>query len=339
MIKTLRKVSPPPPKNYARGTARERLQQFWDVFGKEDTVLVAINADPDALASAMAVKRLLRYRVKSVVIAHPNEIRRMNNVTMVQRLKIPLERLGNVKTSEFSKIVMVDSQPNHLPCFEKLKIDAIIDHHPIVVEWLCPFVDIRPDYGATASIMVEYLRAAGITLSTGLATALFYAIKVDTSNFEKSTRVADGVAFRYLFDLANRDLVRKFELTDLRRSELRYFTIGLHKLKYSKRRYYSHIGKVPSPDVLVIVADFLNHVGEIDWVFVSGIHNDKLVVIFRCDGYRKNAGKLATRSFGALGSAGGHKQAARAEVPLKNLDMGEKEFTSESLLRLIMRHI
>ncbi|MDR3089498.1 MAG: DHH family phosphoesterase [Desulfobulbaceae bacterium] len=339
MAKSLRKASPPLPKNYARGTARERLQQFWDVFGKEDTVLVVINADPDALASAMAIKRLLRYRVKSVVIAHPNEIRRMNNVAMVQRLKIPLERLGTVKTSDFSKIVMVDSQPNHLPCFEKLKFDAVIDHHPIIVEWSFPYVDIRPDYGATASIMVEYLRAAGVKMSADLATALFYAIKVDTSNFEKSSRLADGVAFRYLFDFANRDLVRKFELTDLRRSELRYFTIGLQELKYSKGRYYSHIGKVSSPDVLVIVADFLNHVGEIDWVFVSGIHNEKLVVIFRCDGYRKNAGKLAIRSFGALGSAGGHKQAARAEVPLKNLDMGDKKFTSESLRRLIMRHI
>ncbi|MDR0478171.1 MAG: DHH family phosphoesterase [Desulfobulbaceae bacterium] len=339
MAKTLRTPVPPPPKNYARGTARERLQQFWDFFGKEDAVLVVINADPDALASAMAIKRLLRYRVKYVAIAHPNEIRRMNNVTMVQRLKIPLERLGNVKINDFSKIVMVDSQPNHLPCFEKLKVDVIIDHHPIVVEWSNPFVDIRPDYGATASIMVEYLRAADIKLSTGLATALFYAIKVDTSNFEKNAHLADRLAFRYLFDLANRDLMRKFELTDLRRSELRYFTIGLHNLKYSKNRYYSHIGRVPSPDVLVIVADFLNHVGGIDWVFVSGIHNDKLVVIFRCDGYRKNAGKLAARSLGALGSAGGHKQAARGEVPLKNLAMGEKEFTSESLQRLIIHHI
>jgi len=339
MTKTLGKAVPPLAEDYARGDARELLQQFWDIFGKEDAVLVVINADPDALASALAVKRLLRYRVKSVLIAHPNEIRRMNNVAMVQRLKIPLKRLGNVKVSDFSKIVMVDSQPNHLPCFEKLKIDAIIDHHPIVAQWSFPFVDIRPGYGATASIMVEYLRAAGIKLSAALATALFYAIKVDTSNFEKNSCLADGVAFRYLFDLANRDLVRKFELTDLRRSELRYFFIGLQKLKYFKGRYYSHIGKISSPDVLVIVADFLNHVGDIDWVFVSGIHNDRLVVIFRCDGYRKNAGKLAIRSFGSLGSAGGHKQAARAEVPLKNLDMGEKEFTSDSLRRLIMRHI
>lgn len=322
-----------------RSTAKERLHAFWDIFAKDDEVLVVINADPDALASAMAVKRLLRYRVKNIVIAHPNEIRRLNNVAMVERLKIPLERLSAIKVGDYSKIVMVDSQPSHLPCFEKLKIDVIIDHHPLVTDWNATFVDIRPDYGATATMLVEYLRAASLKPSVDLATALFYAIKVDTRNFEKKSRLADGIAFRYLFDIANRDLVRKFELTDLRRSELKYFHIALQGLKYSKRRYYTHIGRVRSPDVLVIIADFLNHVGEIDWVFVSGIHGEKLVVIFRCDGYRKSAGKLASRTFGVLGSAGGHKEAARAEVPLKNLELGDKEFTSDSLRRLIMRHM
>ncbi len=151
--------------------------------------------------------------------------------------------------------------------------------------------------------------------------------------------LADGISFRYLFNIANRDLVRKFELTDLRRSELKYFKIALSELKYSKRRYYSHIGRVRSPDVLVIVADFLNHVSDIDWVFVSGIHGEKLVVIFRCDGYRKSAGKLASRIFSSLGSAGGHKGAARAEVPMKKLELNSKEFSSETLKRLIMRHI
>jgi len=330
---------PFPCKQNYKNTAKNRLNAFLKVFEKEDTVLVIINADPDALATAMAVKRLLRYKVKSVTVAHPNEIRRLNNVAMVKRLRIPIERLKDVKIDQFSKRVMVDSQPDHLPCFEKIKIHAIIDHHPISGEFDSEFIDIRPEYGATSSMAVEYLRAAGLKPSVALATALFYGIKVDTQDFEQKSVLADGISFRYLFNIANRDLVRKFELTDLRRSELKYFSTALSELKYSKGRYYSHLGRVRSPDVLVIVADFLNHVGEIDWVFVSGIHGEKLVVIFRCDGYRKSAGKLADRIFGSIGSAGGHKGAARAEVPLKNLDLGEKEFSSDTLKRFIMRHI
>ncbi len=322
-----------------RTSARERLHGFWDVFDKEDEVLVCINADPDALACALAIKRLLRYRVKSVTIAHPNEIRRLNNVSMVERLKIPLERLGNVRVHDYSKKVLVDSQPSHLPVFEKIEWDAIIDHHPITGEYSSPFVDIRPQYGACSTMLVEYLRAGNMKPSVALATALFYAIKVDTQDFSKQSVLADGISFRYLFNIANRNLVKKFELTDMRRSELKYFNIALSNLTYTKGRYYTHLGKVRSPDILVNIADFLNHVDKIDWVLVSGIHGEKLVVIFRCDGYRKSAGKLAERIFAEVGSAGGHKEAARAEVPLKNLSLGEKEFSTQTLKRLATRHM
>jgi nanoRNase/pAp phosphatase (c-di-AMP/oligoRNAs hydrolase) len=323
----------------ARKTAKERLHEFWNVFEKEDDVLVIINADPDALACALAIKRLLRYRTTSVIIAHQNEIRRLNNQIMVERLKIPLQRLKNIKICDYSKIVIVDSQPNHLPDFEKIKYNVIIDHHPLGGQWDADYIDIRPDYGAASTMIVEYLRAAGMKPSVALATALFYAIKVDTQDFEKRGGLADGISFRYLFGIANRNLVRKFELTDLRKSELRYFSEALTALKYSKRRYYTHVGRVRSPDVLVIIADFLNHVAEIDWVFVSGIHGEKLVVIFRCDGYRKSAGKLAIRAFGELGSAGGPKDSARAEVPLKKLEITEEEFTTITLKNLTMRHM
>lgn len=326
-------------KQAVRNTAKNRLTAFWAVFEKDDDVLVVINADPDALAAALAVKKLLRYKAKSVTITHPNEIRRVNNQEMVDRLKIPLVRLKEINPENYSKKVIVDSQPNHLPVFEKIAFDVIIDHHPVGGDWNSRVVDIRPDYGATSTMMVEYLRAAGMKPSVALATALFYGIKVDTQNFEQKSVLADGISFRYLFSIANRDLVRKFELTDLRRSELKYFNTALSVLKFSKGRYYSHVGRVRSPDVLVIIADFLNHVGEVDWVFISGIHGEKLVVIFRCDGYRKNAGKLASKTFGALGSAGGHKGAARAEVPVKNLNLKEKEFSTDTLKRLLLRHI
>jgi nanoRNase/pAp phosphatase (c-di-AMP/oligoRNAs hydrolase) len=322
-----------------RTSARERLHGFWDVFDKEDDVLVCINADPDALACALAIKRLLRYRVKSVIIAHPNEIRRLNNVSMVERLKIPLERLGNVKVQEFSKKVLVDSQPTHLPVFEKIEFDAIIDHHPLTGDYHSPFVDIRPQYGACSTMLIEYLRAGNMKPSVALATALFYAIKVDTHDFSKQSVLADGISFRYLFNIANRNLVKKFELADLRRSELKYFNIALSNLTYTKGRFYTHLGKVRNPDILVNIADFLNHVDKIDWVLVSGIYGEKLVVIFRCDGYRKSAGKLAERIFAEVGSAGGHKEAARAEVPLKNLSLGDKEFSTRTLKRLATRYM
>jgi nanoRNase/pAp phosphatase (c-di-AMP/oligoRNAs hydrolase) len=320
-------------------TAKERLRQFWDIFQKDDDVLVVINADPDALACAMAVKRLLRYRVKSITISYPNEVRRLSNITMMEVLKVQTEKLQSLKLSDYTKKVMLDSQPPHLPIFENMQFDAVIDHHPVTNSWKATYVDIRPDYGAAASIMVEYLRAAELKPSVYLATALFYAIKVDTHNFDKKARIADAISFRYLFDIANQNLVRKIELSELRMSELGYFKTALAEMKVSKGRLYAHVGRVRSPDILVIIADFLNQVHDISWVLVSGIHGERLVVIFRCDGYKRNAGKLAEKIFGEHGSAGGHREAARAEVPLKNLDLQDKIITTSTLKGLTTGHL
>ncbi|MBU0680030.1 MAG: DHH family phosphoesterase [Proteobacteria bacterium] len=320
-------------------TAKDRLHDFWDIFAKEDSVLIVISADPDSLASAMAARRLLRFRTKKVSIVYPNEIRRLSNIAMMDLLKIQAERVKSINKNEYTKFIVLDSQPSHNPSFEDITFDAIIDHHPITGDWRATLVDIRPDYGATASMMVEYLRAAGIKPSVSLATALFYAIKVDTHNFEKKAKLADAISFRYLFNIANQNLVRKIELSELRLSELNYFKTAFETMKVSNNRLYAHVGRVFNPDILVIIADFLNRVHQVSWVFISGIHGERLVVIFRCDGYRKNAGVLAKKAFGEIGSAGGHREAARAEVPLKNLDKQDQDFTTQILRRLTRRHL
>ena len=328
-------------RSASKNSAAARLNGLWAIFERSDTVLIVISADPDAIASAMALKRLLSYRVHSVAIGYPNEIRRLNNMTMVERLKVPIERLHTMPVKEYTTKILLDSQPNHLACFEKLTFNAVIDHHPVTTGWDAAFIDIRPEYGAVSSMMVEYLRAANIKPSVSLATALFYGIKVDTQNFQKQNmQVADSICFRYLFNIANLNLVRKFELTELRRSELRYFRTALNEVKATNRRAYVHLGRVSTPDILVIIADFFNRVEGFDWVIVSGVHGEKLVVIFRCDGYRKNAGKLAKATFGGFGPAGGHKEAARAESPLKNLPLREnQEFSTKTLIRLVTQHI
>lgn len=335
----LEKIADCVTRSESKNSALVRLNGLLEVFEKDDDVLIVISADPDALASAMAVKRLLRYRVRNVTIGNPHEIRRLNNLEMLKCLRLPIERLQNLKIDDYNKKILLDSQPFHHPTFENIEFDAVIDHHPVTEDWDAKFIDIRPNYGSLSSIMVEYLRAAGIKPSSALATALFYGIKVDTQNFEKSSLLADGISFRYLFNIANRNLVRKFELTDMRQSELKYFKTALNELRVRKRKAFVHVGRVWTPDVLVIIADFLNHVDQFDWVLVSGVHGERLVVIFRCDGYRKNAGNLATRIFGKLGVAGGHKEAARAEVPLKNLEFPDShEFSTQSLINMATAH-
>ena len=181
-------------------------------------------------------------------------------------------------------------------------------------------VDIRPKYGATASIMTEYLRAARIKPSAKLATALFHAIKTDTSNFERKTLLEDLKAFQFLFRRANIPLARRIEQADLRFDFLKYFRVALEEMQLRGGRMFVHLGEVLNPDVCVLVADFFMRLTCVDWSVVSGISEERLVIIMRNDGIRKNAGKLARESFGHLGSAGGHQSMSRAEILLEKLD-------------------
>jgi len=298
----------------------EKLRRFYDQFSGEDRVLVIINADPDSIASAMAVKRLLWRKTAGVTISSINIVQRPDNIAMIELLGVTLTHVDAIKEDQFNRFVIVDSQPDHHPSFARFSpLHVVIDHHP-VTDVKAAFTDIRPDYGATASILTEYLRAAGIKPSSKLATGLYHAIKNDTSNFERPSLVEDIRAFQFLHRHANIQLARKIEHAEIRPEYLKYFAMALQNKRIHAGRIYAHLGTVKNPDVCVLVADFFMRVHSITWSIVSGLCSQQLVIVFRNDGLRKDAGKLAKKAFASLGSAGGHKGMARAEIPLGNLE-------------------
>lgn len=299
-------------------SAKERLKTFYAQFSGDEQVLILINADPDAIASAMAVKRLLWRRVAGVTITHVNIIERPDNLAMIRLTGAKLVHINDVDQSRFSRFVLVDSQPSHHGRFGNVPYNVIIDHHPDT-QPKAGFADIRPKYGATASMMTEYLLAARIKPSAKLATALIYAIKTDTSNFEREALIEDIRAFQFMFRHANTHMVRKIEQSELKLEFLKHFKTALERMRRRKTKVFAHIGNVPSPDVLVLIADYFMRVNMVSWSVVSGRYDRKLIVVFRNDGIRKNAGKRARDSFGQFGSAGGHKSMARAEVPINEL--------------------
>ena len=301
-----------------KSSATQKIQQFYGQFQGDDTVLIVIVADPDAMASAMAVKRLLWRKVTSVDISSVNDVDRPDNLAMIQRLGIKLQRFSGLNLSVYSKFVIVDSQPNHHPAFARFEPDVIMDHQPDTGVQAA-VTDIRPQYGATATIMTEYLRAARIKPSTKLASGLLYAIKTDTRNFERQTLIEDVRAFQYLFRFANKHLVNKIEREEINLAYLKYYRRAIERKRKRKDWMFVHLGAVETPDVCVLIAEFFMRVRSVNWSIVSGIDDQMLVVVFRNDGLRKNAGRVAKLSFGQLGSAGGHKSMARAEVNLADL--------------------
>lgn len=306
-------------KNRPRNMA-EQVRRLLSLFGPEDRVLVSIAADPDALASALAFKRLLWRRVAGVTIARVNEISRPDNLAMVRLLKIPVEPLASLRPDDYSKRVLVDSQPRHHKAFARAAQHVVIDHHPLgeELEKAC-FSDIRPRYGATASILTEYLRAAGIKPSARLATALVYGIKNDTAGFQRPSLEQDVKAFQFLFPKANQSVLRNIEFSEMRLKDLEVLHQALEVYVVRRHCIFAHLGPCKNPDNLVQIADFFLKVDSVDMSVASGVHHNGLIIVVRNAGLRNNAGKLVEQAFGHLGSAGGHKSMARAEIPLPML--------------------
>jgi nanoRNase/pAp phosphatase (c-di-AMP/oligoRNAs hydrolase) len=235
---------------------------------------------------------------------------------MMDILRIPMVKIDEVDPEEYTRRILVDSQPDHSRILGSWSYDAIIDHHPRKKKWDARYVDIRPEYGACSTILVEYLRGAGIRPAMKLATALLYGIKVDTANFERDATAEDVRQFWHIFPYANTNRLQKIENSDLRESDLEYFKTALSNRVYIGKKTYAYLGKVPSADICVQIAEFFMRIYGVAWSFVAGVHGEALVVILRNDGFRKDAGRLANEAFGPFGSAGGHRGASRAEISL-----------------------
>ena len=168
--------------------------------------------------------------------------------------------------------------------------------------------------------MTEYLRAAKIVPSPRLATALFYGIKTDTANFVRECLPNDINAFRYLYSFVNMTIVKKIDSSEITRKTLSKFRVAIERLTFVDNIAYVHMEKVDNSDILVIIADFLMKLAEAKWSVVSGVYENKLILIFRNATFRGNAGKVAKRLFSRWGSfAGGHASAARVEIPMSNI--------------------
>jgi nanoRNase/pAp phosphatase (c-di-AMP/oligoRNAs hydrolase) len=320
-------------------STRAKLNELMELFSPEDTLLILIKPDPDSIASNLALKTLLLKSIKYATTGYVGEITRQENRALVKLLNIPMQRIEEIDLAEFNRTAILDGQPTHFDLFQDHHFDVIIDHHPITKGYDASFTDIRPTYGSTSTIMTEYLNAARIKPSTRLSTALLYGIKTDTNNFERDTRPEDVWAFRYLFPRANKNVLQKIELSELSPEILNYFKMAFDRMNILRDKIFVHMGKIGNPDVCVQLADFLMRVNNISWTVISSVADDNLVIILRSDGYRKNAGKMASKLFGDLGSAGGHRSSARAEIPLSNLRKRIRGFTEEAIEKWIIRRI
>ncbi len=302
---------------FSRSLTRARVQQYQRFFADADRVLIMLHndPDPDAMASGLALRNVLRRTKTTAIIGAMQGVTRPENLRMVNLLDIHVEPITPPLLREFDRIAMVDVQPHY---FGDLidRVDLVIDHHPEQPGYTALFKDIRADYGSTSTILTEHLRAVDVNISERTATALLYAIKSDTLFFNRQTNRVDIEAFSYLYPLADAALITKMEGAEITSDRLEYVMQAHRTGTLVDQVFCSYLGALPREDFIPYVADFFLQLEGVKWTLIAGVVGESLILSVRNLGYTKNAGEFVRRYFAEIGSAGGHRAMAKAVVPM-----------------------
>jgi len=302
---------------FSRSLTRARVQQYQRYLADADRVLIMLHndPDPDAIASGLALRNVLRRTKTTAIIGAIHGVTRPENLRMLNLLDIHIEAITPETLKEFERIAMVDVQPHYFTGLID-RVDLVIDHHPEQTGYTAVFKDIRPDYGSTSTILTEHLRAVDVNISERTATAMLYAIKSDTLFFNRQTNRVDLEAFSYLYPLADAALIRKMEGAEITLERLEYVMNAYRGGVLADQVFCAFLGQTPREDFIPYVADFFLQVEDVKWTIVAGIVSDTLIISVRNLGYTKNAGEFVRRYFSDVGSAGGHRAMAKAVVPI-----------------------
>jgi nanoRNase/pAp phosphatase (c-di-AMP/oligoRNAs hydrolase) len=303
---------------FSRSLTRARVQQYQRYFADAERVLIMLHndPDPDAMASGLALRNILRRTKTTAIIGAFQGVTRPENLRMVNLLDIHVEPITPESLKEYDRIAVVDVQPHYFGDLME-RVDLVIDHHPEQPGYTAVYKDIRPDYGSTSTILTEHLRAVDVNISERTATAMLYAIKSDTLFFSRSTNRVDLEAFSYLYPLSDAAMIRKMEGAEITLERLEYVMKAYQSGNLTGQVFCAFVGTSPREDFIPYVADFFLQLEDVKWTIIAGVVNDTLVVSVRNLGYTKNAGEFVRRIFADIGSAGGHRAMAKAVVPMR----------------------
>lgn len=271
------------------------------------------NPDPDALASAAALKFLAQELLgKEAVIAQGGIVGRAENRAMLTYLKIDLEPVGDLSFEGDVHVALVDTQPgrtnNSLPAGKVPTV--VIDHHPAYDSYeRVPFLDLRENYGATSTILTEYVRESRLEIESKIATALFYGIMAETQDLGRESTPADIAAAQFLYPYANKRRLGKIENARVPREYFAAFHEAIERAQIYDNVVVSVLPEVQYPDMVAEVADFLLRLDEVDWACAIGRYKDFLHVSLRTTEREVNAGDVLQQVLGSRW-AGGHDMIA-----------------------------
>jgi nanoRNase/pAp phosphatase (c-di-AMP/oligoRNAs hydrolase) len=290
------------------------------------------NPDPDSMASALAFSAICENEDLSSKIYHGGEISHQENLELVRLLKIELHQIQNedelaVALNNASKVVMIETavagENNVLP--KDFVPNIVLDHHPTSREITASdMVDVRSDVGALSSILTIYLQQLDVKVNQKLATALLYALKVDTKSFTRKVSPTDLRAAAFLSPFADENLLKRIESPPMSPTTMDVIGNAIVNREVKKGVMFSAVGYVEERDALPQAAEFLLRESEVKVVGLCGIRGYNIHISARSNDPSVHLGEVVTKAFSDLGSAGGHAGSAGVQISLDRVNIEDK---------------
>lgn len=318
-----------------------RLNRLSKVLDGARSMLIILQntPDPDAIAAAAALREIANVRHEiACSFGHSGTVLRAENLALLKYLGLNTRALSDLDLSRFDRLSMVDAQPGagNVTFDASLRLDVVIDHHPIRSETRSArFTDIRSRYGATSTILYEYLTAARIEIPTPLATAMVYGIRSDTQDLGRESTRADLEAFLDLYPLANARALGRIVQAQLPRNYFSKLRIALDQATVYGDRIVSNLGRLDSQEMVAEAADLLLRAEDVKWAMCLAVIDGWLHLSLRTTDRNRNAGHVARNLGGRRGFGGGHQALAAAQIPLPVKNNGDRQ--TRSMIRSITK--
>ncbi len=324
-----------------RQGAREVLRRLEAENNSKALIVCHDNPDPDALASALAMKHLCETMGHTSTIIHGGMIEHQQNRAMVKLLEMDIRKLildweveDLLKESDI--VICVDfSHPgsnNILP--KKCVPHIVIDHHTSEERPAGDVILVRSEFAATSSLIASILMNSGIEMNSEVATALAFGIRTDTLGFTRSFNAVDLRALSWLGAWIDWELMRSFESPPRSQEVLAIFKQALTDAEIENGLMLVPISDMVDRDALSQVADFLLPTEGVKIVISYGVRMTKVILSVRSNDDSKHVGRLLAKAF-EEGSAGGHKSLAGGQIPFEELGCESPEDAMISIRKIL----
>lgn len=292
--------------------------------------------DPDAIASAYGLKKLLEKAGISATICYRGRIDKTITAKMLQLLDIEVVELQELTgMSEESEIILVDAQKGNANIIKMIGNEiACIDHHPSYGSAEYRYSDIRIEIGACASIIASYFFENEIEMDKRTATALLYGIKIDTANMTRGVNKLDLDMFYRIFPLADHRLLQTLDTSELKMEDLKAYSSAIASIKNVNEICFANTGMNCHEALIAAISDFIMTLEEVSIAVVYSMRNDGIKLSVRSSRNTCNIGKVTNEALKGIGNGGGHEHMAGGFIPFSEENAQESD--EEMVERLLV---